>query len=230
MCRGIFFRRSFHEKKIQTVELFAGVGGFRIGLEKASSAFNFIWSNQWEPGQKSQWAYHCYVKHFGDEQKCSNQDIATTILEVPEHDLLCAGFPCQDYSVARTDAPGLTGTKGNLWWSINEIIKFRHPMYIFLENVDRLIKSPTKQRGRDFGIILHCLMTEGYAVEWRIINASDYGCAQKRKRTFILAYRRGTGFYQTLDSISSEDQLENWILADGIFGEAFPVKKTIIRK
>ncbi len=174
-------------KKIRVVELFAGVGGFRVGFERSSSIFDTVWANQWEPGQKGQWAYKCYVKNFGNPEKCSNEDIATVIEEAPEHDLLCGGFPCQDYSVARTGARGIEGKKGVLWWSIYKIIKLRHPNYVLLENVDRLLKSPAKQRGRDFGVILRCLMGEGYFVEWRVINAAEYGYAQRRRRTFILA-------------------------------------------
>ena len=175
------------QDKIRVVELFAGVGGFRVGFERSSSIFETVWVNQWEPGQAGQWAYKCYVKNFGNPEKCSNEDIATVIKQVPAHDLLCGGFPCQDYSVAHSlsSSKGLEGKKGVLWWSINDIIKLRHPKYVFLENVDRLLKSPAKQRGRDFGVILRCLMDEGYCVEWRVINAAEYGFAQRRRRLGI---------------------------------------------
>lgn len=219
------------QNKIRVVELFAGVGGFRVGFERSSSIFDTVWANQWEPGQKGQWAYKCYVKNFGKPETCSNEDIATVIDKVPEHDLLCGGFPCQDYSVAHTGAEGIEGKKGVLWWSINDIIKLRHPNYVLLENVDRLLKSPAKQRGRDFGVILRCLMDEGYFVEWRVINAAEYGYAQRRRRTFILAYKKGTKLYKSLEAaIKKDDGARNWILSDGVFGAAFPVDKNDIKR
>ena len=219
------------EKKIRVVELFAGVGGFRVGFERSSSIFDTVWANQWEPGQAGQWAYKCYLKNFGEPEKCSNEDIATVIEKTPEHDLLCGGFPCQDYSVAHTGAKGIEGKKGVLWWSINDIIKLRHPNYVLLENVDRLLKSPAKQRGRDFGVILRCLMDEGYFVEWRVINAAEYGYAQRRRRTFILAYKKGTKLYSELKTqLSQEDGAKEWILSKGVFGTAFPVDKESIKR
>lgn len=219
------------KETVRIVELFAGVGGFRVGFEKSSKIFNTIWANQWEPGQKGQWAYKCYVKNFGDKDACSNEDISTVIEKVPEHDLLCGGFPCQDYSVAHTGAEGIEGKKGVLWWSINKIIKLRHPNYVFLENVDRLLKSPAKQRGRDFGVMLRCLMDEGYYVEWRVINAAEYGYAQRRRRVFILAYKKGTKLYNDLAQENKKSGgLENWIMSKGIFGTAFPVERESIKR
>ena len=175
------------EKKVRVVELFAGVGGFRLGLESASDLFETVWANQWEPGRKSQYAYDCYKERFGENHNCINEDIALVKNQIPEHDLLVGGFPCQDYSVARTGAQGIQGKKGALWWEIRDVVEAKRPKYILLENVDRLLKSPAKQRGRDFGIILRCLSDLGYAIEWRVINAAEYGCAQRRRRTFIFA-------------------------------------------
>ena len=189
--------------KIKVVELFAGVGGFRIGLEgkptstagkpksKKKSAYEIVWSNQWEPSTKRQHASMVYESQWGTDHH-SNEDIATVdIKEVPNHDLLVGGFPCQDYSVATTlkNSKGLIGKKGVLWWQIHPILstKKRPPKYLFLENVDRLLKSPSKQRGRDFAIMLSSLNELGYAVEWRVINAAEYGMPQRRRRVFFLA-------------------------------------------
>lgn len=212
-------------KKIRVVELFAGVGGFRVGLETVSSRFQTIWANQWEPGQKGQWAYRCYEAHFGAAGPCSNEDIAAAIGQVPDHDLLVGGFPCQDYSVAHTGAQGIEGQKGVLWWSIHDIIRLRHPKYVLLENVDRLLKSPAKQRGRDFGIILRCLQDEGYVVEWRVINAADYGYAQRRRRTFIFAAREHSRFYTRLRRLNITKNGGRWLREKGFFAPAFPVDK-----
>lgn len=221
------------EKKIQVVELFAGVGGFRVGLEAASPRFETVWADQWEPGQAGQWAYQCYEANFGRDgsgSRCVNQDIDAVTDQVPPHDLLVGGFPCQDYSVASTGAKGIQGKKGVLWWSIHEIVKLRKPKYILLENVDRLLKSPAKQRGRDLGIILRCLRDEGYVVEWRVINAADYGMAQRRRRTFIFAARRGTKLHRRMCRLDLPKDADAWIGRNGFFAPAFPVEGTVEAK
>lgn len=190
---------------INVIELFAGVGGFRVGLESASDEFKFVWANQWEPSRKAQDAYECYCSHYGYENH-SNEDINKVDKKsLPDHDLLVGGFPCQDYSVARTGARGMQGKKGVLWWDIQEIIEEKKPSYVLLENVDRLLKSPSNQRGRDFGIILACFKEMGYSVEWRVINAADYGFAQRRRRVFIFAYRNDTNHaFKMFENESSE--------------------------
>ena len=213
--------------EIRVVELFAGVGGLRVGLEKASSEFRTVWADQWEPGRKNQFAFDCYDQHFRDTGSVNvNDDIAKVKDQVPDHDLLVGGFPCQDYSVAATKARGIEGKKGVLWWSIYDIIKNRHPRYIILENVDRLVRSPVKQRGRDFGIILRCLADEGYYVEWRIINAAEYGLQQRRRRTFIFACRRDVPFARTYEDNYFEDMIQK----EGFFARAFPVTGRIDSK
>jgi len=216
------------EKNIKVVELFAGVGGFRLGLENSSKKYETIWANQWEPGKKNQHAFNCYISHYGKNQNHINEDISNVKFNVPSHDLLVGGFPCQDYSVARTGAKGIEGKKGVLWWDINEIIKSKQPTYILLENVDRLIKSPGSQRGRDFGVILRCFDDLGYAVEWRVINAADYGQAQRRRRIFIFAYKMGTAIYSNLQKEAGKENLnglKNWILKKGFYAPEFPVKR-----
>lgn len=189
------------------VELFAGVGGFRCGLNNVSLVnnktvedgnWNFVWANQWEPATKSQEAFFCYTKRFG-ENHASNVDIfKVNKREIPNHTLLVGGFPCQDYSVAQTlaNSKGIEGKKGVLWWAINDILKIKKPPFVFLENVDRLLLSPAKQRGRDFGIILRSFFDNGYGVEWRVINAADYGMPQKRRRVYIIAFHKSTKYYK----------------------------------
>lgn len=224
------------ENKIKVVELFAGVGGFRLGLEgwrgkSASSnyketfesSYEVVWSNQWEPSTKIQHASAVYEYRFGMDNH-SNIDIANVdISDIPDHDLLVGGFPCQDYSVATTlkNSKGLIGKKGILWWSIHKILseKENKPKYLFLENVDRLLISPSGQRGRDFAIILQSLNELGYAVEWRVINAADFGMPQRRRRIFILAYLNNTEIYE---SIKNSKSIE-WILEDGTLANSFPV-------
>lgn len=222
--------------KIKVAELFAGVGGFRLGLEgwKGKSAssgyrktlqspYQIVWSNQWEPSTKIQHASLVYEKRFGKEAH-SNEDISSVdISTIPDHDLLVGGFPCQDYSVATSlkNSKGLIGKKGVLWWSIHKIVseKEHKPKYLFLENVDRLLISPSKQKGRDFAIILKSLNDLGYAVEWRVINAAEFGMPQRRRRIFILAYLQGTSIYGAIKNTSPSE----WILEEGVLATAFPV-------
>jgi len=214
---------------IRVAELFAGVGGFRIGLEEANrelgeERFKVVWSNQWEPGTKVQHASDAYVRAFGSEGH-SNEDIAAVAVQsIPEVELLVGGFPCQDYSVAATlqRSGGLAGKKGVLWWEIHRILRDKQPRpkYILLENVDRLLKSPVKQRGRDFAVMLASLADLGYAVEWRVINAADYGMPQRRRRVFILGYLEGTALQRSMsDAVVPMD----WLTEDGILARAFPV-------
>ena len=231
-------------------ELFAGVGGFRCGLNhiknvkdtKKKEKWNTVWFSQWEPADKKvQWAHECYVKRFGtcldlDGNDTTNTDInAVDKKKIPDHSLLVGGFPCQDYSVASSLATskGLEGKKGVLWWDIRDILEAKGSPFVLLENVDRLIKSPAKQRGRDFGIILACFRDLGYTVEWRVINAAEYGFQQRRRRTFIFAYRDDTNYaekiskttkYNVDDSDEKKRQSMGKLLnKKGFFAKSFPV-------
>lgn len=215
------------EGDIKVVELFAGVGGFRIGLERASKRFKTVWYNQWEPSTKRQDAYLIYKRDFDDEgDEFSNMDINTVpIEEIPDSDLLCGGFPCQDYSVATTlkNSRGIEGKKGVLWWNIYNILHDKGdkaPRYLMLENVDRLLSSPAKQRGRDFAIILSSLAKLGYIVEWKVINAADYGMPQRRRRTYMFGYKKNSEIYEAYKSLLKDPV--DYILNSGIEAMAFP--------
>ena len=210
--------------KMKVVELFAGVGGFRLGL--ADDKYDIVWSNQWEPSTKRQHASEVYEARFGKDNH-SNEDINEVVTKrldiIPDHDLLVGGFPCQDYSVATTlhNSKGLRGKKGVLWWAIHEILekKKNKPKYLLLENVDRLLKSPAKQRGRDFAIMLQSLNKLGYAVEWRVINAAEYGMPQRRRRVFFLGYHKSTAAYKKI-----QNDEKKWIEESGVIASAFPIE------
>jgi len=219
---------------IKTIELFAGVGGFRLGLEannsKTKKKFKVIWSNQWEPSTKIQHASDIYVEKFrkiDPKLNHSCEDISKVDIKlIPNHDLLVGGFPCQDYSVARAPfkGTGIRGQKGVLWWKIYSILKAKSknaPDYLMLENVDRLLKSPTSQRGRDFAIMLASLSDLGYIVEWRVINAADFGMPQRRKRVFIMAYKEESPPFKTITKLTNA---EDWIRSTGTMQKAFPMK------
>lgn len=219
---------------IRVIELFAGVGGFRVGLERVDADFfKTIWANQWEPATKVQHAAMVYEKNFGPGSVVNEDINEVRIEDIPDHDMLVGGFPCQDYSVATTlsNSKGIEGKKGVLWWSIYRILKEKgdnRPEVVFLENVDRLLLSPAKQRGRDFAIILECLNELGYIVEWRIINAAEYAMPQKRRRTYIVGYKKDGAIGKTYTDPG------DWIFRSGIFAKAFPVvteeKLPVLRK
>ena len=237
----------------QTVcELFAGVGGFRCGLNHIHSledlekpeSWETVWFSQWEPAEtKTQYAHDCYVYRFGPSTDLDGNDTTNFNIEdvdkakIPDFNLLVGGFPCQDYSVASSLATskGIEGKKGVLWWSIRDILETKQPAFVLLENVDRLIKSPAKQRGRDFGIILACFRDLGYTVEWRVINAAEYGYQQRRRRTFIFAYRKDTEYFKSKkdclemaaryeQDLKAADQASADYLGNiGFFASTFPV-------
>jgi len=209
---------------IKVLELFAGVGGFRLGLE-ATKKFEVVWGNQWEPSKKAQDAFNCYSSQFKDKGVHSNSDIATVDeqnLRKFNAQLLVGGFPCQDYSVARSlsGEQGIQGKKGVLFWEIVRLLKELRPKYVLLENVDRLLKSPSKQRGRDFSIMLANFRDLNYSVEWRVINAAEYGQAQRRRRVFIFAIQNDTSYVQKREKVEDKVLLHK----DGFFAVPFPIK------
>lgn len=229
-------------------ELFAGVGGFRCGLNaincisdaKKKEKWETVWFSQWEPIDKAkQWAWGCYTNRFGYSKDLNGNDTTNIDIakvdktKIPDFNLLVGGFPCQDYSVANSlaTAKGIEGKKGVLFWSILATIQAKNPPFVLLENVDRLLKSPASQRGRDFAIILACLRDEGYTVEWRVINAADYAYQQRRRRTFIFAYKNSTSYQAKISKqvkyhISNPDEpIKKIILKEGFFAKAFPIVK-----
>lgn len=227
------------KKCLKVIELFAGVGGFRLGLEgwdgKSSTSsykkplknkipFKIIYSNQWEPASKRQHANEVYLERFGDNGHFdfSIDDLTNKHLK-EKCDILVGGFPCQDYSVASTlrNSKGLIGPKGVLWWQIERLLtqlNKKAPEYLILENVDRLLKSPAKQRGRDFALMLKSLDNLGYNVEWRVINAAEYGLPQRRRRIFIFGFKKNSSISKLLKTRSNLEIIEN----KGILGQAFP--------
>ena len=227
---------------LNVLELFAGVGGFRVGLEKASPTFKTLWSNQFEPSRKSQDAFEVYNYHFPDSENW-NEDISLISDErfsalKGKVDLIVGGFPCQDYSVARTkkDERGIIGKKGVLFWEIIRATENIKPKYLILENVDRLLKAPSKQRGRDFAIMLTAFNNLGYSVEWRVINAADYGRSQRRRRVFFFVYRNDTNFaksideqYENKEAVAEEHKYDEYLFQTGLFATQFPIKNIPVK-
>lgn len=217
--------------ELNVLELFAGVGGFRIGLENADkSLFKTKWSNQYEPARKSQDAFEVYDYQFPDSENINEDinEISDSRLKEMNADIIVGGFPCQDYSVARSskDELGIQGKKGVLFWQIIRSIKQIKPKYLILENVDRLLKAPSKQRGRDFAIMLSSLNDCGYSVEWRVINASEYGRRQRRRRVYFFVFRNDTPYGKYLSKSLNNNvfNMDEYIFDEGLFAKQFPVK------
>jgi len=145
------------------------------------------------------------------------------------NNLIC--YNCQDYSVAKPKnrSKGLEGKKGVLYWDILRIVEEKKNDYIFLENVDRLLTSPSKQKGRDFAVIIKTLIDLNYLVEWRVVNAAEYGMPQKRRRTYIFAYKKGSELYNKL-YLKEKISNEKFIKEESLFSKAFPIKKDLGEK
>ena len=227
---------------MNVLELFAGVGGFRIGLENANpDYFRTLWSNQWEPSRKSQDAFEVYNYHFPDSENIniSIADITDEQFAEMDAEMIVGGFPCQDYSVARSkkNEQGIEGQKGVLFWEIIRATRIIRPRFLILENVDRLLKAPSKQRGRDFAIMLTAFNNLGYSVEWRVINAADYGRSQRRRRVFFFIYRNDIPFAHQMDQrfeeqeqIFDENRYDDYIFHEGLFATQFPIMNTPVKK
>ncbi|MGX4763993.1 DNA (cytosine-5-)-methyltransferase [Holzapfeliella sp. JNUCC 72] len=221
-------------KKLKVLELFAGVGGFRVGLEHANKElFETKWANQFEPSRKSQDAFEVYDYHYPESNNiCTDiNNISDEDFKAMDADIIVGGFPCQDYSVARSvkNEMGIQGKKGVLFWQIIRAIENIHPKYLILENVDRLLKAPSKQRGRDFAVMLSALNQLNYSVEWRVINAAEYGGAQRRRRVYFFVFRNDLPYAQFLDdkfeTNNDDTKYDSYIFNEGLFAKQFKIKQ-----
>lgn len=227
--------------------MFDGVGGFIVGLDRVEdNFFTTTYSNQYEPSRKSQDAFEVGLYNYPNMEH-----IPTDVAEITDEkfeemnkngvEVIVGGFPCQDYSVARSkkNELGIEGKKGVLFWEIVRATRIIKPKYLILENVDRLLKAPSNQRGRDFAVMLGAFDQLGYSVEWRVINAAEYGAAQRRRRVFLFVYRNDTNWAKHIDDIYEEEQTslnllnvksyqtyDKYIFQDGLFARQFPIKQT----
>jgi DNA (cytosine-5)-methyltransferase 1 len=227
----------------RVIELFAGVGGFHFGLEQVNHqrkaqglprAYDVIYANQWEPKGKHQHAARVYEARFGLAPVCrdlmqvldDHTEMARINALAPT--MLVAGFPCQDYSVAKPSSEGIEGKKGVMWWGIHRMLQARiaagQPVQqLLLENVDRLISSPSACPGRDFAIILASLQSLGYGVSWQVVNSGEYGFAQRRKRVFIVAVHHSTAHFKGLKQAITGD-LAGLLVDATPLAQALPVQ------
>lgn len=229
---------------MKVFSMFDGVGGFIVGLNRVeNNFFHTLYSNQYEPSKKAQDAFEVGVYRFPDMEHI-NTDVALITNEKFEDmknhgvDMIVGGFPCQDYSVARSkkNEMGIEGKKGVLFWEIIRATRIIQPKYLVLENVDRLLKAPSAQRGRDFAVMLAAFNQLDYSVEWRVINAAEYGRAQRRRRVFFFVYKNDTSWAQHIDAQFELGQersyatYEKYIFEEGLFARQFPVKATPVKK
>ena len=223
--------------KLKVFSMFDGVGGFIVGLHEANNKLNKNFfqvtdTNQFEPSRKAQDAFEVGVYNY-PKINHSNEDIMQVSSEYFDEmkangvNMIVGGFPCQDYSVARSKKHemGIEGKKGVLFWEIIRAVNHIKPEYLILENVDRLLKSPSKQRGRDFAIMLGAFNQLGYTVEWRVINGADYGAPQRRRRVFFFIYKNDSAFAKKhgIKDLLPES-FESYIYKKGLFATQFPVE------
>ena len=161
-------------------DLFAGIGGFRVGLE--ANGHECVGSCEID-----KYARKIYAKNFGHEPKFKDvREIDTK--DLPEFDILCAGFPCQSFSIVG-NRKGFEDKRGNLFFEITRLAKEKRPSILLLENVKGLLSH---EKGKTFRIILQELDGLGYDVEWQLIN-SRYFVPQSRERLYIIGHLRGSG-------------------------------------
>ena len=162
------------------IEPFCGVGGFRLGLER--NGHKCVWANDID-----KYACKIYRKHFGKKELYEGDIRAVEPRTIPEADLLCAGFPCQSFSVAGKQG-GFKDPRGNLFFELCRIARAKRIKYLFLENVRGLMSD---DGGRTFTTIKQSLYELGYDCQWQVCNSKNYGVPQNRKRVFVVGHLRG---------------------------------------
>jgi DNA (cytosine-5)-methyltransferase 1 len=180
--------------------LFAGIGGFDLGLEMAG--MESAWQSEIESGCLEVLVNHWpSVGRHGDVQQINGS-------KLPAVDLICGGFPCQDLSVAGRRS-GLAGERSGLWFEFHRILEEHRPAWVVIENVPGLLSS---NGGRDFAIILRGLVELGYGPAWRILDAQHFGVPQRRRRLFIVGH---LGDYRAAEVLFEPESLRGDIAEGG---------------
>ena len=188
-------------KSLKTIDLFAGIGGIRLGF--AAHGCENVFSSEWDPAAQLMYEANFNEKPFGDINSIDPEDI-------PNHDILLAGFPCQPFSIAGKGL-GFSDTRGTLFFNIEEIIDAKKPQAFLLENVKRLT---THDNSQTFSVIIEKLENLGYTVYHRVLNSLNFGLPQKRERIYIVGFRNEINFefpeplgcYQPLDGLLDDDR------------------------
>lgn len=164
------------KKTLKFIDLFAGIGGIRLPFDELG--YKCVFSSEWDKA-----ACDTYEANFGERPAGDITKIAAK--DIPAHDLLLAGFPCQAFSIIGK-RQGFADTRGTMFFEIERILEYHRPPYIFLENVRQLVSHDS---GRTFKVILDRLDKLGYKVKWKILNALDFGVPQKRERVIIVGFQ-----------------------------------------
>lgn len=181
------------------IELFAGIGGFRYGLERAGD-FKCVWANDID-----RYASAIYRYRFGNKELFEGDIRTVDPATIPDHDLIVGGFPCQSFSIAGKRG-GFEDTRGTLFFEICRIARTKRTKYLFLENVKGLLSH---NQGKTFETIIRTLDELGYDCEWQVLNSKNYGVPQNRERVFIIANLRGERRFQVFpigDSIATNNE------------------------
>jgi DNA (cytosine-5)-methyltransferase 1 len=180
--------------RLKVASLFAGIGGICLGFKQAGC--DIVWANE-----KDQAACKTYRKNFGGEWLCEGDIRKIKPHEIPDIDILAAGFPCQSFSIAGTQK-GFDSSSGNLFFEITRIVDVKRPAVIFLENVSNLVEHDD---GRTFLVIYNSLAQFGYAMRYRVMDAHIYGnLPQPRSRIYIAAFLD----YEACDNFTFPEPIE----------------------
>lgn len=198
-------------KGLKTIDLFAGIGGIRLGFQKYGC--ETVFSSEWDKAAQIMYEGNFGEKPFGDINEIEPKDI-------PYHDILLAGFPCQPFSIAGKQL-GFADTRGTLFFNIEAILQEKKPQAFLLENVRRLT---THDGGRTFAVIINKLQGLGYTVYYKVFNSLDFGVPQKRERIYIVGFKEEIAFtfpvpqkkYKPLSEIleKDEDVPENYFVSE----------------
>lgn len=164
--------------KLKAIDLFAGIGGIRTGFKNSfKENIEFVFSSEIDKFAKISYEENYGEKPEGDITKIKEEDI-------PKHDILFGGFPCQAFSIAGKRL-GFNETRGTLFFEVERIIKYHKPKVIFLENVKGLVNH---DKGNTFKVIKENLEKIGYKLYYKVLNAKNYGLPQNRERIFIVGF------------------------------------------
>ena len=191
-------------KKITFIDLFAGIGGIRIAFERAGG--ECVFTSEWDEPCQVMYEANFGEKPWGDITKIKADD-------VPDHDILTGGFPCQSFSIIGNKL-GFADTRGTLFFDVERILKTKQPKAFLLENVKQLVSH---DKGRTFKVILEKLENLGYFVHYKILNGLDFGVPQKRERIMIVGFKKnhpfefpknGTETKTLADILEPDDQID----------------------
>ena len=204
--------------KVKFIDLFAGIGGIRIPFDELG--YHCVFSSEWDKA-----ACDTYVANFGERPAGDITKIPAE--DIPSHDLLLAGFPCQAFSIMGK-MRGFADTRGTMFFEIERILSYHKPPVILLENVKQLT---THDKGRTFKVILSRLAGLGYFVKWKVLNALDFGLPQKRERVIIVGFRDEQDFFDfNFDFSISKYNLSDILERDNEVDKSLFASDRIIQK